>query len=791
MGGVVMEKLTFDKLKRYIDPDIFEFETTEEITPLEGIIGQNRAKEAMEFGIKIKQKGYNIFITGITGTGKTSFASSYIKEIAKREERPKDWVYVYNFEKPAQPIAIELPAGKGKQFKKDMEDFVEQLQREIPKAFESDSYDLQKSEIIKKYQEKKNQLVEELNTLAKSFGFVLRDTRTGIISIPVIEGRQISQEEFQQLDEETRKEIEKRAAEFEVKAMQIWKEIQSIDKQARDEIKNLDNNIGLFAVGHLIEDLKGRYKVNENVLKYLESVKKDILENIESFKSTDGEDMPFPFLMRKEKAFLKKYMVNLFVDNSNTEGAPVVFEYNPNYNNIIGSIEYESDFGVATTDFTKIKAGALHRANGGYLILQAKDLLSYAYAWDALKRSLKTEKIIIENISSQYGFLSISSLKPEPIKLDVKVILIGTPYLYYLLYNYDEDFSKLFKIKVDFNEEMELNEENMKNMASFIKTHCVENNLKPFDREGVAKVIEYSTRLSEDQDKLTTRFNEIVEVLYEADAWAGLEGSQVVTGVHVKKAIEEKIKRVNKLEEKVLEYFKRDIYLVDVEGERVGVVNGLAVINLGDYEFGKPSRITVTTYPGEEGVVNIERESKMSGRIHDKGVMILTGYLGSKFAKDFPLTLSARVVFEQSYEGVEGDSASSTELYALLSSLAEIPIKQGIAITGSVNQFGEIQPVGGVTHKIEGFYKVCKEKGLTGEQGVIIPHQNVNNLVLTEEVIEAVKEGLFHIYSVKTIEEGIEILTGKSFEEIYDKVYRKLKYYYGLLSNKKEDKGDK
>lgn len=785
-----MEKLKVEKLKRYIDPAILDFETTDEVPALEGIIGQDRAQKAMEFGVKIKQKGYNIFITGITGTGRTSFAATYIKEIAKKEKKPNDWVYVYNFEKPSQPIAIELPAGLGKEFKKDMEEFVEQLQKDIPKAFESDSYEMQKGEIVKKYQEKKNELIENLNELARNYGFVLRDTRTGLISIPVIEGRQINQEEFQQLDEEVRKEIEKKAAEFEVKAMQVWKEIQLLDKQAREEIKKLDNDIGLFAVGHLIDELKAKYSEYESVTNYLESVKKDILENIDSFKAIDGEASPFPFL-RKEKGFLKKYMVNLFVDNSNTEGAPVVFEYNPNYNNLVGNIEYESDFGVATTDFTKIKAGALHKANGGYLILQAKDVLSYPFAWDALKRSLKTEKVIIENISSQYGFLSISSLKPEPIRLSVKVILIGTPYLYYLLYNYDEDFSKLFKVKVDFNEEMELNEENIRKLSSFIKTHCIEDNLKPFDKTAVARVIEYSTRLSEDQNKLSTRFNEIVEVLYEADAWATLEGSEVVTEEHVKKAIEEKIKRVNKLEEKMLEYFKKDIYLVEVTGERVGCVNGLAVIDLGDYEFGKPSKITVTTYPGEEGVVNIERESKMSGRIHDKGVMILTGYLGSKFAKDFPLTLSARIVFEQSYEGVEGDSASSTELYALLSSLSDVPIKQGIAVTGSVNQFGEIQPVGGVTHKIEGFYKVCKEKGLTGDQGVIIPYQNVSNLVLSDEVIEAVEKGLFHIYSVKTVEEGMEILTGRSFEEIYERAYNKLKYYYELLTNKKEDKGEK
>ncbi|MGB9779683.1 Lon protease family protein [Caldanaerobacter sp.] len=785
-----MERLEPKRLKKYVDPQILGFETTEDLPPLKGIIGQDRAQEAMDFGVRVKQKGYNIFITGVTGTGRTSFAATYIKEVARKEKKPNDWIYVYNFEKPSQPVAIELPPGLGKEFKKDMEEFVEQLQKDVPKAFESDSYEVQKGEIVKKYQEKKNELLESLNELAREYGFILKDTRTGLISIPVIDGRQISQEEFQELDEEVRKSIEKRAAEFEVKAMQVWKEMQLLDKQAREEIKKLDNDIGLFAVGHLIDELKSKYAEYENIINYLESVKKDILDNIDSFKTSESDGTPFPFL-RKDKSFLKKYMVNLFVDNSNTEGAPVVFEYNPNYNNLVGNIEYESDFGVATTDFTKIKAGALHKANGGYLILQAKDVLSYPFAWDALKRSLKTEKIIIENISSQYGFLSISSLKPEPIRLSVKVVLIGTPYLYYLLYNYDEDFGKLFKVKVDFNEEMEFNEENIKKLASFIKTHCLEDNLKPFDKTAVAKVIEYGTRLSEDQNKLTTRFNEIVEVLYEADAWANIEGSEIVKETHVKKAIEEKIKRVNRLEEKILEYFKKDIYLIETTGERVGAVNGLAVIDLGDYQFGKPSKITVTTYPGEEGVVNIERESKMSGRIHDKGVMILTGYLGSKFAKDFPLTLSARIVFEQSYEGVEGDSASSTELYALLSSLSDVPIKQGIAVTGSVNQFGEIQPVGGVTYKIEGFYKVCKEKGLTGEQGVIIPYQNVSNLVLSDEVVEAVEKGVFHIYSVKTVEEGMEILTGKSFEEIYKRAYDKLKYYYELLTNRKEDKGER
>ncbi|MGB9679800.1 MAG: Lon protease family protein [Minisyncoccia bacterium] len=787
-----MGKIDVNKLKNYINPDIFDFETTDDIKPLEGIVGQKRAEEAMKFGLIIKQKGYNIFMTGISGTGKSSFAESYIKKIAEKEQKPNDWIYVYNFEKPSQPLAIELSAGFGKQLQEDMEDFVEQLQRDIPKAFDSDSYEIQRNEIIKKFQDKKNQLVDELNSLAKSFGFILKDTKTGIISIPVINGVQISQEDFQKLDEETRKEIEKKASEFEIKALQIWKEIQGIDKQARDEIKVLDNNIGIFAVGHRFEDLKAKYSNNESVLKYLESVKRDILGNLDNFKNTDGEENPFPFMVRKnEKGFLKKYMINLLVDNSATIGAPIVFEYNPNYNNIIGNIEYESDFGVATTDFTKIKAGALHKANGGYLILQAKDVLTYPYVWDALKRSLKTEKITIENITSQYGLLSISSLKPEPIDLNIKIILIGTPYFYQLLYNYDEDFKKFFKIKVDFDSDMELNNKNINDMVSFIKTHCIEDNLRAFDKTGVAKIIEYSTRLSEDQKKLTTRFNEIVELLYEANVWAEIEGSNIVNSYHVEKAIDEKIKRVNMIEEKIIEMFKNNIYLIDVEGEKVGAVNGLAVIDLGDYEFGKPSKITVTTYMGEEGVINIERESKMSGHIHDKGVMILSGYLGNKFAKDFPIAFSARICFEQLYEGVEGDSASSTELYGLLSSLSEIPIKQGIAVTGSVNQFGQIQPVGGVIHKIEGFYKLCKVKGLTGEQGVIIPEQNIDNLILNDEIIDSVKNGMFHIYSVKTIEEGMEILTGKKIEEIFDAVSNKLRNYYEILVNKKGDKKDK
>ncbi|MDN5317406.1 MAG: hypothetical protein PWR08_1531, partial [Thermoanaerobacterium sp.] len=443
-----MKELSADELKKYIDPNLFNFETTKTIKPLEGLIGQERAKESMEFGLKIKQKGYNIFITGLTGTGKSSFAVSSVNKIASSEKVPDDWVYVFNFEKPSQPVAINLKAGDGKRFRSDMRDFVEQLQREVPKAFNSKSYDLQKNEIVKKFQDRKNELIQELNELAKNFGFVLKETKTGIVSIPVIDGKQISNEEYEQLEEDKRKEIEAKAANFEEKALQIWKDIQNIDKEARDAIHELDSNVGLLAVGHIIDDLREKYSNYNSVMKYLDSVQKDILENLDNFRSDDDEDSQFPFIMkRSKKDIFKKYSVNLFVDNSSTNGAPVVVEYNPNYNNVLGSIEYESDFGVAITDFTKIKAGALHKANGGYLILQAKDVLTYPYVWDALKRTLKTDKIAIENVTSSYGLLSISSLKPEPIELNVKVILIGTPYLYYILYNYDDDFKKLFKVK--------------------------------------------------------------------------------------------------------------------------------------------------------------------------------------------------------------------------------------------------------------------------------------------------------------------------------------------------------
>ncbi|GAW91306.1 Lon protease family protein [Calderihabitans maritimus] len=755
------KEVPVEKLSAYCDPAQFKFQTTEEVTPLEGMVGQERAVRAMEFGLKMKKHGYNIFMTGLTGTGKTSYALSLIQQMAKKERVPEDWCYVHNFEKPDQPVAIDLPAGMGKVFAEDMDRLVEELQVQIPKAFGGEEYDKQKAAIIKEYQGQKANLLEELSKAAEERGFVLKSTSAGYVSIPLIDGKEISQEEYNNLDEETRADIDRRSEEIQLKMLETMRKIQAVEREAKEKIKELEQNTGLFAVGHLIDELKEKYGNYPKVLSYLEAVQKDILLNLDHFRAGEEEKDSFPWLRKISKeTFLTRYKVNLLVDNSEQQGAPVVMETNPTYYNLMGSIEYENEWGAAVTDFTKIKAGALHRANGGYLILQAKDVLANLMAWEALKRVLKTKEIRVENLGSQIGLVAMATLKPEPIPIQVKVVLVGHPVLYHLLYSYDEDFRKFFKIKADFDTEMPRTEENLQKMAEFVSSLCRREGLKPFDRSGVAAVVEYSCRLAEHQEKLSTRFNEIAEIIFEADAWAGLQQAEVVSRQHVKRAIKEKIYRSNKYEEKLHEMLREGQLMVDATGAVVGQVNGLSVLDLGDYSFGKPTRITATTFLGKEGVINIERETEMSGNIHDKGVMILSGYLGAKYAQEIPLTLSASLCFEQSYQEIEGDSASSAELYALLSSLAELPVKQGIAVTGSVNQKGEIQPVGGVTAKIEGFFALCKIKGLTGEQGVIIPYQNIPNLVLSDEVIEAVRQGKFHIYPVRTVDEGIAILTG-------------------------------
>lgn len=783
-------EIKYNMLSNECKPSFFNFKDTSQIESLEGIIGQDRAVKAMQFGLNVKVRGYNIYMSGMSGTGKTSYAQKYIKKIAIKKKVPCDWCYVYNFDKPNQPMAVNLPAGTGKLFQKDMDDFIKILKLEISKVFDSEDYEKEKAEIIKEFQEKKAELVQQLSEDAGKHGFKVKTTSAGIYFMPVIEGKTLSEQEYSDLDEAVKHEINEKSNAVQIETLDIIRNIKNIEKEAEEKVAVWENKIALFAVGMHINDLKEKYSDFEKITTYLSRVQDDILENLSDFREdepVDEQQYIIPFVKSTESP-AEKYKVNLLVDNSALEGVPVIVDFNPTYYNLLGKLEYENEFGTMTTDLTMIKGGLLHQANGGYLILQAKDVINNVQSWEALKRVLKTKKINIGNMKEQSGLVAVSSLKPEPIPVEVKVILVGSEGLYQALYEYDEDFGKLFKIKVDFDDEMERNQDNTMKLAQFISSFCRRENMPHFDRSGVAKVVEYSSRLIESQNKLSTRFNDIADILCESCAWAEIDEKKLVTAEHVKKAIEEKNQRSNKYDKKLLEMLEEGTIMIDTQGEVIGQINGLSILDMGDYVFGKPSRITATTYMGERGIVNIEREVEMSGTSHTKGVLILSGYIGQKYAQEIPLSLSASLCFEQLYSGIDGDSASSAELYAILSSLADAPIKQGIAVTGSVNQRGEIQPIGGATNKIEGFFELCKLRGLDGKQGVIIPHQNIKNLMLGDEVIEAVKKHQFHIYAVKTIDEGIQILTGlKSGEKdqngkypiatINYKVYEKLKKF--------------
>ncbi len=753
-------KVSVEYLKQKYDLKFLNFETTEEVPPLEGIIGQERAKRALEFGLKIKSKGYNIFVTGITGTGRTTSVEQAVKKIAEQGKTPDDWCYVYNFTNPDTPNILRFPPGKANEFKKDMEDLVNEIKIELPKKFESEIYEEHRNQIIKDFQNKRNQLLDQIEKSAKNAGFQIKQTPSGIVFIPLIEEQPIKDEDFEKLSDETKEEIRKKQEMLYEELNDVLRKIRDMEKEAKLKLNNLEKEIAEFTISPRIKELKEKYADFKDVCKYLDDVEKDMIENIDDFKEKKEIELLPGLKLPDRESSLYRYTVNVLIDNSQTKGAPVVKETNPTAYNLCGRIEYRPHFGAMVTDFTMIKHGALHKANGGYLILQVLDLFKNYYAWETLKRALKNNEIVIEDLNEQFRLINTPTLRPKPIPLDLKVILIGHPIFYYLLYAYDEDFRKLFKVRADFSLTMDKDEEGYKNYASFISKICKEENLKHFDKFAVGKVIEYGSRIVEDRDKLTTRFLEIADLIREADFWADLDNSTIVKEKHIKKALEEKIYRSNLIEKRIEELIKEGTIMVDTDGEKVGQINGLSVISLGDYSFGKPSKITCNIYIGRGGIVNIDREVKLAGRIHNKGFLILNNYINEKYGQEQPISFSASICFEQLYEEIEGDSASSTEVYVLLSALSNIPIKQGIAVTGSVNQKGEIQPVGGINEKIEGFYYTCKAKGLTGKQGVIIPEKNLKHLVLNDEVIEAVEKGLFHIWAVKTIDEGIEILTG-------------------------------
>ena len=796
-------ELTYDKLKKACHPEELGFETTLELDPLEvGAIAQDRAVKALEFGLKINSKGYNIYVSGVTGSGKTSYAYNYVNKIAKDQHVPDDWCYVYNFEKPSQPLAIELPVGVGKVFSKDVEEFVTVMQVELAKAFDSDEYEKEKQKIIIEYQEQRNLLLEKLNETSEKQGFKVKATASGIYFLPIVDGKPVTEEEYTNLDDETKMQIDEKSTLMQVETMELIRKIKSVEKDVDNKITDWENRIALFAVGVHINDLKEKYKDYEKVVKYLDSVQEDILDNLDDFRGVEDDTEETPeipqWLKKAQGTDFSKYKVNVIIDNSELKGSPVIVDYNPTYYNVLGRIEYENEMGNMITDFTKIKAGLLHQANGGYLILQAKDVLNNTQTWELIKRTLRTQKIVMENIKENMGLVAISTLKPEPIPINIKVILIGGWYLYQMLYKHDEDFRKLFKIKADFDDEMKRTPENVNKLARFIAAFAKREESRPFDKTAVAKIVEHCSFLVDNQNKITTKFNEIVEVLFESNTWAEIDGCDIITSEHVKTALKEKTYRANRYDDILIEMVEDGSVMINTEGLTVGQINGLSVIDVGNYAFGKPSRITATTFAGKSGIINIEREIEMSGSSHDKGVLILSGFLGERYAQSFPLSLTASLCFEQLYNGVDGDSASSTELYALLSSLSGVPIRQNLAVTGSVNQKGEIQPIGGATQKIEGFLEICQMRGLTGDQGIVLPYQNVQNLVLNDEVVEAVKAGKFHIYPVASIDEGIEILTGIPAGVIDENgnypegtinylVMQKLKKYYDIDNQSDND----
>lgn len=792
----MIRELNYNELKRFDVQNLIAnrcIDDESEVLPK--IIGQRRAEKALKFGLNVKGMGYNIFVSGMPGLGKTAFAKAFAEEIAKRENRPKDFCYIYNFKNPQYPELLTFEAGKGRAFKEEMEELIGKLIHEFPQVFNDDDFEEEKHEIIRSYQDKRENVIKLITDDARRSNFGVKMTNSGIYFMPIINGEIISEEEYDELCDEIKNDISAKSEEIQTKALETMRQINGFERATQQEIDALEYKVGLFALGRHINKLCEQYKDNERVFSYLLNVKEDILENMDGFMQEDSQESDvlqniMPWVSKKTKEdFLSKYKVNLLTDNSDSNGAPVIIDFNPTYSNLVGEVEYDSEFGNFISDYMKIRPGLLHKANGGYLILQVKDVISNPHVWETLKRVIRTKKLSIESMREYTSSIAVTSIKPEPIDIDFKLILVGSGFYYDILSEYDDEFQKYFKINAIFDYEMDFEEENIKDLIDFIKNAAKEEGMCSFDCGGISKVIEYSMRLCESQDKLTTRFGRIREILLEASAWAKMDGKETVTAEYIDKAIFEKQYRANVYEEKITELIEKNIIMIETDGDKIAQINGLAVFDTGDHIFAKPTKITATTYVGKSGIINIEKEAEMSGAIHDKGIEVIVGYLGQRYAQDFPLSLSCRVCFEQNYSGVDGDSASSTELYAILSSLADAPIRQDIAVTGSMNQRGEIQAIGGVTYKIEGFFNLCKRRGLTGKQGVIIPIQNISDLVLNDEVIEAVCDGKFHIYSISTTDDGIELLTGipagvknekgkYPTDSIHGRVYKKLREFY-------------
>jgi lon-related putative ATP-dependent protease len=748
-----------ESLRAVCDPDSLGFETTLDLEPLkEKVVGQERAVHALEFGLGVKDLEYNIFVAGPPRAGKTDTIMAYVQELAAKDPTPPDWIYIHNFRDPEKPQSMSLPNGKGRVLKADMEELISTLRVQVPEVFESEDYSNRRENLMRSFTQERNRILQELDSRATEEGFILNISPTGLMIFPGKEGKPLSEEELKALSEEEREQLRQKSTALHDDMNEAIRKIRKMEKEYQEREKKLDQDVALYVVGHHMEELREKHRDLPQVLTYLNDVQEDILKNIDDLKRRPGAPAPFPFPV-PEPSFTQ-YQVNVFVDHSQTKGAPVVMENNPTYPNLFGAVERRAQFGALVTDFTLIRAGAIQRANGGYLVLEALDLLRWYFSYEALKRSLKNKEIKIEDPMEMFGIITTRTLQPQPIPLNLKIILVGDPYIYQLLYIYDEDFHKFFKIKAHFDWRMKKDGGHLEKFCQLVAGYCKDHRLMPLHKTGMARLIEYAGELAGHQQKLTLQLAEVLDTLKEANYWARNNTHDVVFGSDVEKAINEKTYRADLPEEKMQEFIDEGMLFIETEGKVVGQMNGLSVYALGDHAFGRPSRITATISLGKEGVVAIDREAQLAGNIHNKGVLILAGYLKSRFAQNKPLTLSASLTFEQSYGMVEGDSASLAELVTLISALAEVPLAQNIAMTGSVSQRGEAQPIGGVNWKIEGFYKVCKARGLDGSQGVIIPKANVQDLMLKQEVVDAVKAGKFHIWAVGHADEALEVLTG-------------------------------
>lgn len=755
------------QLYQTFDADSLPFETTAELEDGLEIIGQQRAIDAIRFGIGMRHQGYNLFALGPNGTGRRTTANRFLAQRAASEPTPDDWCYVYNFEQPHKPRAHRLPPGRSVAFRDHMKKLSEELFSVLQATFTGEEYQLQKRALEEELRGMHTEALEKLREEAQGHSIALIQTPNGFAFAPLKEGGEvITPDEFMRLDQESQKKIESEVSELQESLQRIMQQIPNLHREMQGRLKALNERVVEFTIAPLLDELRQQYKDLESISTYLDAVQKDIIQNFELFTQEDEQDgrqiigAMMGMVTPEHKASMTRYGVNVIVDNSQVTGAPVIFLDQPRYQNLVGRVEHIAQMGALVTDFTLIKSGALHEANGGYLLVDALKLLSEPFAWEGLKRALRKEEIAIESLGQVYSTISTVSLEPEPIPLKVKVVLIGERHLYYLLSENDPEFNELFKVSADFEDEMDRTQENALAYSRVVAEVVRSEKLRSFDRQAVGRVVEYGSRLVEDATMLSTHMQSITDILRESDYWAGEAGREVVSREDVQKALDTQIFRSSRVHERILDGILRDHVLIDTQGEVVGQVNGLSVYGLGNHSFGRPSRITARVRMGSGEVIDIEREVDMGGPIHSKGVLILSGYLGHRYAAEQPLSLMATLVFEQSYGGVEGDSASSAELYALLSALAGAPIKQSLAVTGSIDQRGNIQSIGGVNEKIEGFFDVCKARGLTGEQGVLIPSSNVSNLMLRGDVVDAAREGKFHIYPITTTDEGIAILTG-------------------------------